>query len=349
MLRTVNFRFKVIRNGADYGRLFPLDGSAPTIRMNDDTDLKTSLSGDFVEDPASPVDWLTDEIQPILVIDGEESPLGVFLPATVVPTFNGLTNYVHVEAYDRAWRVKDNYTESLVYYPAGTAYMDAIKQLLTACGIALVIETPSTATLAEAREDWDIGTSYLKIINQLLSEINYNPLWFNGQGAAVLEPVSVPTAENIEHTLDSDKVESLMVPAFTREMDIYQAPNVFVCVCSNPDKSGPMVATAENTNPQSPLSIMRRGRRIVSINRLDNIASQEELEAYAETLRNNSMFSGETVVVTTGLLPGFGVADVTALHFEDYNAICIERAWEMNLTIGGDMRHELERVVVNLG
>lgn len=349
MLRTVNFRFKVIRNGADYGRLFPLEGSAPTVRMNDDTNLKTSFAGDFIEDPAAPVDWLTDEIQPIIIIDGEESPLGVFLPATVVPTFDGVTHYVHVEAYDRAWRVQDNYTDSMIYFAAGTSYIDAIKQLLAACGIALIIETPSDAVFSEAREDWDIGTSYLAIVNQLLSEINYNPLWFNAQGAAVLEPVSVPTAENIEHTLDSNDVKSLLVPAMERTMDIYQAPNVFVCVCSNPDKSGPMVATAENTNPQSPLSIMRRGRRIVSINRLNNIASLEELQAYADTLRNNSMFSGETITVTTGLLPGFGVADVTALHFGDYNAICIERAWEMSLVIGGDMRHELEKVVVNLG
>lgn len=349
MIRTVNIRFKVLRNGADYGRLYAVDGSPPTIRMDDGTELKTSLAGDFIEDPAAPVDWLTDEIQPVLVIDGDETPLGVFLPATVIPSENEAFSFVHVEAYDRTWRVKDNYTESLLYYPAGTSYITVIRDLLTACGIALVIETPSAAVFTEAREDWDIGTSYLKIVNQLLSEINYNPLWFNNLGAAILEPVSVPSAENIEHTLDSDNVKSLLIPEITREMDIYQAPNVFVCTCSNPDKSGPMTATSENNNPQSPLSIMRRGRRIVSVKKLNNIASQEELQAYADRLRDESMFGGETVNVSTALLPGFGAADVTALHYKDYSAICIEKAWVMELVTGGTMNHVLERVVVNLG
>ena len=61
------------------------------------------------------------------------------------------------------------------------------------------------------------------------------------------------------------------------------------------------------------------------------------------------MFTGEIISVETALLPGYGVGDVTALHYDDINSVCIERGWEMELKTGGTMRHRLERVVYNLG
>ena len=164
----------------------------------------------------------------------------------------------------------------------------------------------------------------------------------------MVEPASVPSAENIDHTLDDGNVRSLLLPQIRRETDIYQAPNVFVCVVSNADKSGPLIATAVNDNPQSPLSIPRRGRRIVEIEILDNIADQTELNGYAVRKRNRSLISGETITVKTGLLPGFGVGDVTALHYKDLSTIGVERSWSMELKVGGSMTHRIEKVVIAL-
>ena len=348
MIREIDFRFVVVRNGADYTVLNKLRTAAPTIRMDDSGEIKTSFSGDFLY-PSKQVNWLTDEIRPELIIDGVRYNLGVFLPAAVREQENETTAYLHLEAYDRGWRVRDTKTETRLHFSAGSGYITTVEQLLAACGIVLISATPSPATLTEDREDWNIGTSYLEIVNQLLGEINYNPLWFDATGTAVLEPASIPTAVNIEHTLDDTQVKSLLLPSISRETDIYSAPNVFICVCSNADKDAPMVAKAENTNPQSPLSISRRGRRISTVQTVSNIASQEELQAYADRLRNESMMTGETISVSTALLPGFGVRDVTAICYGELMAVCLERAWTMSLTTGGKMTHTLERVVINLG
>ena len=348
MTRQIDFRFAIVRDGADYGELRPLDGSPPTLQMDDSGAIKTSLSGEFLT-PETDVNWLRDEIRPEIIIDGIPHNLGVYLPAAVRDLEDETTKYIQVEAYDRCWRVKDNYTERLMHIDSGTNYILAIEQLLTACGIGLISATPTSATLTEAREDWNIGTSYLDIVNQLLSEINYNPLWFDANGLAVLEPASVPTAANIEHTLDDTEIQSLVIPELSKELDIYTAPNVIICICSNADKSGPMVATSENTNPQSPLSIARRGRRIAQVYQVSNIASASELQAYADRIRNETTNTGETILAKTGLLPGFGVDDVTAIRFGDLFAVCIERAYSMELAPGGVMNHTLEKVVVNLG
>lgn len=346
MIRELDFRYVVVRNGADYGFLNPL--TSPTIRCDSDSEIKTSLSGTFLANPD--VNWLSDQIRAEIIIDGTVYPLGMYLPATVTTNMDSTTTSVNVEAYDRCWLLKDNRTDSTLYFEAGTNYLTAVKQLLTDAGVTLVSETPTAATLAEDREDWEIGTSYLEIVNQLLSEINYNQIWFDNRGLAILEPTSVPTAENIDHVIDSDDIKSLVYPELYRQMDIYSSPNVFVVLCSNADKSAPLVARSENVNPQSPLSIVRRGRRIVTVERVDNIASQEELDAYAERLRNESMITGETIEVKTGLFPEYGVGDVTALKYGDsVFAVCAERAWEMELEVGGVMKHTLEKVVINLG
>lgn len=362
-MRTIDFAYHVLRNNAFFGFLHAPMDRGNVLRMDDSGEIKMSLSGTFspfvTDVDGNPVeaDFLSDEIRPMLIVDGTEHALGVYGVANAVPTETGGVQRLQVEAFDRCWKVRDHYTESRIHIEAGTSYITAIEGLLIEAGITIILATPTNAVLAEAREDWEIGTSYLTIVNQLLGEINYNQLWFTPEGNAVLEPASVPTAENIEHTM-SDMPEELldgavkidrMLPSITRETDVYSAPNVFLCIVSNPDKSGPMKAKAENTNPQSPLSIQRRGRRIMKVERVDNIASQAELQAYADRLRNESMIGGETIRVTTALQPGYGVADVVAIKYGDLNAICIERAFSMELSVGGKMTHELERVVYHLG
>lgn len=347
MMREISFNYVTMRNGVDYGRIYPVSGNAPTVRMDSAGEIKSSLSGTFV-DPGDAVDWLNDEIRAEIVIDGVTEHIGVFLPSSVRKIEDSTSKSVNIEAYDRCWIVKDTVAESMYYIAAGTNYIEAVKRLLNDSGIALIQATPTAETLSEDREDWEMGTSYLTIVNQLLSEINYKQLWFNEDGVAILEPESVPSAANIKHSMDDTTVRSLMFPGISRETDVYRAPNVFICVCSNPDKEDVMVAKSENTNPQSPLSIARRGRRIVQVTNVDNIASQGELQEYANQLRDKSMIAGETIQVVTALRPGYGADDVTSIRYGELSAICIEREWTMQLQVGGNMAHKLERVVIEL-
>lgn len=341
--RTVDFRYVVMRGDADFCEIYPIEGSEPVIRMDDSAEIKMSISGSFAPDDR--VSWLSDRIRAEMILDGRTYPLGRFLPATVEITETESQRSVNIEAYDQCWLVRDFSTESPVSIGAGVNYITAIQSLLVQAGISIISATPTQSTLAEARAGWDIGTGFLEIVNELLSEINYKPLWFNAQGVAILEPKITPSAENIRHTLDEQNVKSLLLPGIRRETDIYSKPNVFICICSNPDKSGNMLATAENNNVYSPLSIAKRGRRIVKTVKVDNIASQDELQRYADLLVSESMYSGEIIEVTTGIFPEYGVGDIVALNMAGVFSVCIEHSWEMSLRVGGEMRHKLERVV----
>ena len=345
--RTIGVNYRVLRNGADFGRIFPVDGGWPRIRMDGNGEIKTSLSGTFLP-PAADVDWFRDEIAPELILDGETHPLGIFRPATVTPIASETGQSLSIEAYDRSWLARDSRTDTRQFFAAGTNYVEAAVSLLAASGIGTVSAVQTSLTLAEAREDWEIGTSRLQIANELLSEIGYKGVWIDASGIAKIEPHENVTAANIRHRLSDQNVKSLLLPGMSRTTDIYNSPNVFVVICSNADKSGGMVATAENDSMQSPLSIQRRGRRIVQVTRVNNIATQQELQAYADRQLTDSLISGETIQVTTGLLPGFGVGEVTALQYGEIFAICRETSWTMELQAGGRMTHVLERQVLNV-
>ena len=353
-MRKIGFRYNLLRGGAHYAQLRADESAVPVIRMDDGGAIKMSFSGTFApmardaDGRAVQPNWLTDEIQPVLRVDNVNHPLGVFLPATVrEETADGIES-VKIDAYDRCWRVRDTNSAELLYWPAGTPYLDAVEQLLTAAGIQTAFKTPCADEFAEAREDWEPGTSYLTVANQLLAEINYKPVWFDENGIAILEPAAVPDASAIRQRFDSADKGTRMLRQLNRETDVWSAPNVFTVVCANPDKDDLMRATAVNDNPQSPLSTIRRGRRICHFEQVDNIPDQNALAACAEKLRNESMITGEEITVTTGLRTGFGVDTVVGLRYGDLTAIGIETGFEMRLEVGGQMTHHIKRVVYNL-
>lgn len=99
MTRDVRFRVDVLRNGAPITHLQWDTGSAPQIIASRDATIHTSIKGTFLVNDA--VDYLSDELQPVMTIDGQETPLGIYQAAT--PSIKGAAGQkrVEVEAYDR--------------------------------------------------------------------------------------------------------------------------------------------------------------------------------------------------------------------------------------------------------
>lgn len=353
MIRHISSTVRIYRNGGFRGFLQAKHDSAPTITMDDGSDIKMVFTGDFEPDAYDAdgkiieFDPLIDELEPVLVINKTSHILGKFLPVSVAPDEKETGLSLSIEAYDRCWLVKTTTGTARVFFPVGMRYLDAIQRLLTAAGIMMVKASENDAVFEEDREDWELGTNYLEIVNQLLGEINFKPLWFDTSGAAVLEPVNYLAVLTAKHTLDTTNVKSLIYPGLSRKTDIYSTPNVFVCICDNPDKELPMVAVAKNVNDNSPLSVSRRGREIVQVERVNNIANQEQLEIYANQLLFLSLMSGEEIKIKTGLHFGWGVGDVVGLRYKDLTALCISHRWTMELKAGGKMDHTLERIIYN--
>lgn len=341
MIRTFSCEVYALRNGARLKRLKCVD--PPNVYADASSKIKTSLSGRFLED--GEVNWLADELQPVMLIDGEEFPAGVFRVASVTMTLDGRGRVLEVEAYDRGYLLQQHRTQRIIHLASGTNYIDAIEALMAACGVTQILKTPSSYTLTTDREDWEVGTNYLTIVNQLLGEINYREIWFDSTGYAVLEPARAPSADNVKHTYVAGTLKSVTARDCVAETDLFNKPNIFVVMCANPDMEDVMVATAENNSPASPTSTVSRGVRITSVAKVDNIASQEALQAYAEELREKSMLSSETVTIKTAIMPNHGIGDTVALNHPGAQGIYEETGWYMELKAGEYMSHDLRKVV----
>ena len=340
-MREISARVDILRGGALYGELAFTE--PPRIDANADADIYISMSGTFLY--RGDVNWMTDELRPVLTIDGTDTPLATLEIATLQDEYTEQgTHYVQLTCYDRALLVQQTKAEHAIFFEAGTTYLSAVTQLLTAAGIALVIRTDSAAELSTDRE-WQIGEDYLSIINVLLSEINYEPLWFDASGAAVIQPASDPDPGRISHRYERGKF-SILRPGARASLDAFAAPNVFVVLCSNPELEAPLVARAENNNPLSSLSILRRGRRITSVVNVDNTPGQTALNTYAQRLASESMMRSETVTISTGADGAHGRLDVVALDHPDLGGIYAETGWSMTLARGAAVTRTLRRMIL---
>lgn len=343
MVRNYATRVDVIRNGSWLTTLHPVGD--PTIDCSSESNIKISMAGTFLADDA--VNWFTDELKPYQIIDRVEYPVGVFPIGTITENRdeNGLRT-ITVEAYDKSLYLVQRKAETVLHFSAGTNYVSAVEQLLLDAGITLYAATKTTEVFATDREDWDIGTSYLDIINTLLSEINYGSIWFNTDGMAIIAPAKTPSADSIDHEYGTDKKLRVLHRSCSVETDAFDTPNVFIVICDNPDLDEPLVATAVNDNPLSSLSVIKRGRRIVEVFNVDNIPNQAALDDYAQRLCMNSMMASEVATISTSNLPGHGVFDTVAIDHPDIDGIFQEIGWSLILASGQTMLHKLRRSIL---
>lgn len=337
----------MLRHGATHTVLRWSSDDAPQVYVQRDATIHGSLSGAFL--PNDQIDFSLDELQPVMILNGQEHPMGVFLPATMKQQMTETGIRLDIEAYDRCWRVYNNKTDHVLHLAAGKGYIDVICELLADCGIVLILADTNSATLQTDREDWPIGTSYLTICNQLLKEINYDTIWFDALGVCHLNPYQTPNASQIKWKYGSNPRSQhicLISQECESEVDIFDAPNVFIVTCSNPDLDEAMVAKSVNDSPLSTKSVLRRGLKIVSSVSVKNIASQDELQAYADRLRNESMMSTQIISFSSLAEPDHGVGDILAISTDQLEGIYQETGWQQLLAPGELMLHTAQRTVI---
>lgn len=339
MNREVSYVFEVYRDGALFGELLAID--SPEIKMVSNGELKMALSGTFAKNDQ--VDLLTDTIRPRMILNGESYPLGEFYVATMPILYENGVDRVRIEAYDGNLILKQRSLENSLSVPKTARYTDVVQELLIDSGITRLLVEESPAVLLSEREDWPVGTSYLSIINELLAEINYNSLWFDMEGNARVSAYKAPTVENAAFTYDSGEASIIMSDCMISE-DAYNAYNVFIAVVSSPDYDEPIQAVSVNEDPSSPISTIRRGRRIVApVIKLNNIASEDALQKYVDRIRYESMASGETVTFETANNPAHQVFDAVLLNHERIKGVYEETEWSMSLSYNGRMTHKAKK------
>lgn len=342
MNKTPTFRFDIVENGVCIGQAFALN--KPSVKCDSDAEVKLSLSGEFVLNIQDP-NWLKARIKPYLIIGGKESSLGEYLISQADDCMDkkGL-KFWQIKGMDLGRIPQRSRTEKRVLFQAGQRYTDIVQSILLELGISRIIAIQSDATLKNDRADWEIGTSWIKIINSLLAEINYQSLWFDTEGNARIQPHRKVDGTVIDHRYESGELSQIK-PQVDISSDIYKAYNVFTAMVSSPEYEEPMIAVSVNDIPTSRISTVNIGRVQAPIEKLDDIANQEELQKYVDNLRFQSMCSTETISFRTALNQ-HQVRDIVSIHHPQASGIYQETQWKMTLSYDGEMTHTAQRVVI---
>lgn len=274
-----------------------------------------------------------------------EFPLGVFLLSS--PTRKDELASVHrdIEAYDLLLILRDDKFLDRHTILEGTLYYDALTAILASAGITYYNIEQSDKVLPRTLE-FEPGTEKLLAINELLSQLNFTPLFVDEDGYFVSRSYTSPADRAADYEYIDDNFSITLVGA-EEELDTINIPNVFRVVRTNEEEE-PMTSTYINDNPESKLSTVSRGRSIVDHREIDNIADQEALDAYVERVAFEASQVYGRIVFKSALVPIHGYANVLRLRYQNLkiDGKYLELKWSMKLEVGGEMEHELRQVVV---
>lgn len=336
-------RYEVLRNNAIIAEIYAADYSVE-VQNVESSELKMSLRGTFFE-YSGEINFLTDRLRPVVIINGVEYPVGVFVITTEQTKKSGGIKTIELEGYSVLYLAQQKRIEERLTLKAGTNYIAAVIELLGKCGIDAVSAEASDYEIATTREDWDAGTPILEIINQLLSEISYVSAWVDLSGTVRIEKYVSPELSGVEHIYAAGEL-SIVEPEYTRDNDRFGKYNVFRVFCANPEiEDETMVAVAENNVADIPFSTANVGR-VLYTEEVDNIPTKTALQDYANRLRDQSLQTTETVEFYTGIAPEHGMYDVVAIDVDDLSGIYTETEWRLPLSPSGRMVHKARRICV---
>jgi len=244
---------------------WPLDISGPALRMSD-------------------VDWYSDRLRVWWDVEGAPSwALGTFVLSAPAQTFYDGYRGMEVSMMDKLSVLEQDAVADTYSLEAGTVITDAVKALIASTNETNMAITDAEETVGAAGLVWSAGTSKLRIVNDLLSAINYFSLWVDGRGQYRAAPYVRPEARPIRWSFEEGQL-AIHSPEWTREQDLFSVPNRFIGVTQG-DGEEPALSSVfpaspeEEPDPQLPISYARRGRWIVQVEEGIEATSQAALDS----------------------------------------------------------------------
>lgn len=340
---TTDCRIDIIRNRIKIGELkagkarIDFDESKAVMRS-----MSVEYHGARMNQDGISFDMFRDRIRPVLITEQGEQPLGVYMIVSAPRMISDTEDFIQLEAYDETMIAKQAAFETRRFYAAGTTYLHIIENLLTELGFSDLYVESTTAATAEDLE-FAVGANVLETINDMLDAMNYQHLYTDENGTINIRRVKDPTEPAFVY---KDAQTFSIMEKLTENTDIYDLPNVVVGVYSPTWDADPIVYKKVNDDPNSIISTVSRGYKVVKMIQLNNNATEEDLAAYVERVAFEAMQATETVEFTTAAEAGHEPTTAVQLDTKKVQGLFIEKNWTMDLAVGSyRMTHRAERKV----
>jgi hypothetical protein len=243
----------------------------------------------------------------------EKHPLGTVLVQTPSSSFDGKVRSVSMDAYTPLIELKENQPPLGYTLTKDTKIMDAAYDIVSEHVRVPVIRTDCSKTLtynfvANTNDTW------LTFVKDLIANADYE-LELDAMGQIMFSPKQEIYKLQPIWTFD-DSNSSILYPDITVNHDLYKIPNVVKVVYSYGGEY--LEAVVENNDPNSPTSIINRGRRITHYEPNPSLAGateQSQVEAYATRLLEQLSTVEYSVSYTHGYCP-VRVGDCVRLDYK---------------------------------
>ena len=218
----------------------------------------------------------------------EKIALGTFLVQSPSKSFNGKVHSITMDAYSPLLELSDvkpplGFTimknQNIMNNVAALTMENLRAPVIKVTGVDKEMYADFTAEADETWLEYLISAMQTAGYYYTLDEMG-RVLFSPNQSTASLQPV---------WTYD-DGNSSILYPDITDDFDLYGVPNTVEVIYSGQDATGGtliLYSTAVNDNPDSPVSTVARGRKVVyreTSTSIDGIPNQEYLDLYADSL-----------------------------------------------------------------
>jgi len=287
----IEYKYQLLsRTGQDLGPLAGVRRGSGQTTFSAASSVKSSASI-VLENTGQIESWLDVRIQPWVSVDGDEWPLGVFIPDVPERAFNNLGETAQVNLLDKLSILDGDSFGETFGAPAGTVVTEAVRDIIDSTGEPAGAITDSDAALLTAIE-WEPQDSKLKIVNDMLDAATFFSLWTDGRGNFQVTPWDRPARRPVraEYVDGEDGVHVVnplagaYAPDFTARHDVGKIPNVYIAISQGDGDEEALRSEAINTNPDDPYSRPRRGYRKLPENGVEmnvKTTSQAALDEHA--------------------------------------------------------------------
>lgn len=342
--RSSTFRFDLINGitGQRLGEVHPLRDTVPQLDHDTTRTIKRTLTMDFGKEDTAAINVITDRILPSMVFsDGTEYPLGRYMFSDITRqkfTSGKLSSTSLVdESFIIDQPIEESFTAGITStseflnseIDIGRPVNQVLAELLVGINIPMNFEDNNMNVIGS----WALGTSRLKIVEDLAVQAGYFSPWVDNNGVFRI----ILAFDPIDHVpdFDFDAGNAVKYSSIAESDDLLIAPNR-VIVINNKANTSVLVGTYDIPS-SAPHSIVNRGFVIPDIRNMQ-VTSQNGADTVATNIGlRETVF--ERVTLTTAPDP----------RFDSYNVIkwddkkWLELGWGMQLIEGGDMTHTMRK------
>lgn len=243
----------------------------------------------------------------------EKVPLGTFMIQTPEVSFDGRNHSISVDAYSPLMELKESLPPIGYTILKGTKIMETAGRLCWENMRAPVVFAEDSKTL-DTNFVSNLDDTWLIFVSDLVLNAKMN-IDLDELGRVLFVPQQETSSLVPVYTYD-DGNSSILYPDISDERDLYGIPNVVEVVYST--ETSFITSEAINDDPDSPISTVNRGRRIVyreTDPSFPGIPRQAEIDEYATRLLEEASTLEHTLTYTHGYCP-VRIGDCVRLNYE---------------------------------